>query len=60
MTGAPMSHVSCLWGKVRGVLYSEVQCIMGKGHMGIPPEQNGRQTPSRFVGSRSLKVGVCL
>ena len=23
----------------RGVLYSEVQCIMGNGHMGIPREQ---------------------
>ena len=30
--------------RARGVLYSEVQCIMGNGHIGTSPKQNKRQT----------------
>ena len=58
-----MGGIPCLMseGRARLVLYSKVQYIMDKGHMGIPPEQNERQTPSRnFVGRRHLKVVVCL
>ena len=38
LTGAPISHIrggGGGWGK--GGLYSEVQCIIGNGHIGIPP-----------------------
>ena len=30
-------HVPCLEGARMGDLYSEVQCIMGNGHMGTSP-----------------------
>ena len=57
--GHPRSDV---WGGVRvrgGVLYSEVQCIMGKGDMGSPLDRiTDGQTrlktlpSSNFVGGR--------
>ena len=34
--GGPMSDVQGGWGQDGGVLYSEVQRIMGNGHMGPP------------------------
>ena len=39
-----------------GVLYSEVQCIMGNGHMGIPLWID-RHTPVKTLPSRNFVDG---
>ena len=41
---------------VEGVLYSEVQCIMGNGHMGPSPPVT-RQTPVKTLPSRKFVCG---
>ena len=37
--------------------YSEIQYIMGNGHMGTLTEQNDRQTPVKTLPSRKFFVG---
>ena len=52
----PCPGGACEWGlRLRGTLYSEVQYIMGNGHMGLPMDIQTRMKtlPSRnFVGGR--------
>ena len=42
------------WG---GILYSEVQCIMGNGHKGSPHGQNDGQTGLKTLLPTTLLVG---
>ena len=54
--GGLYNEVPCQEGVGTGALYSEVQCIMGNGHMG-PPFSDNRQTRLKTLPCRNFVNG---
>ena len=52
----PRSPMYLVWRGLEGVLYSEIQCIMGNGHMGTTPWTD-RQTPMKALLSHNFIGG---